>query len=229
MIENLPFIRNLQLNLKDMKNIKLVALGFVLIAAFACNDSSKSDEIQTQETEIAETIFSLVKDSTKVKFTAYKTTEKLGVGGEFKTVNITNLSDGATALEALNGANFSIPVSSIFTNDATETRDEKIITFFFQAMNQSEFISGVFNVSPENECTLDVTLNGKTASIPLTYTTNSETSLSFDGVMNLENWDALGAVASLNKACKALHTGADGVSKTWSEVAVHADVLLQKN
>jgi hypothetical protein len=52
---------------------------------------------------------------------------------------------------------------------------------------------------------------------------------SFDGVMNLENWDALAAVASINKACEALHTGKDGISKTWSEVAVHADVLLNKN
>jgi hypothetical protein len=40
--------------------------------------------------------------------------------------------------------------------------------------------------------------------------------------MNLENWDAL-AVASI-KTCEALHTGKDGISKTWSEVAVHADV-----
>jgi hypothetical protein len=32
--------------------------------------------------------------------------------------------------------------------------------------------------------------------------------------MNLENWDALAAVASINKTCEALHTGKDGVSKT---------------
>jgi hypothetical protein len=37
--------------------------------------------------------------------------------------------------------------------------------------------------------------------------------------MNLENWDALAAVASINKACEALHTGKDGISKTWSEAA----------
>jgi hypothetical protein len=43
--------------------------------------------------------------------------------------------------------------------------------------------------------------------------------------MNLEDWDGLAAVASINKACEALHTGQDGISKTWSEVAVHADVL----
>lgn len=72
-------------------------------------------------------------------------------------------------------------------------------------------------------------LNGKTATIPLQFSKNSDTSLSFDIVMNLENWDALAAVASINKACEALHTGKDGISKTYSEVAVHADVLLNKN
>jgi hypothetical protein len=38
-----------------------------------------------------------------------------------------------------------------------------------------------------------VLLNGKTATIPLQLTTNSDTSLSFNGVMNLENWDAIAA------------------------------------
>ena len=73
----------------------------------------------------------------------------------------------------------------------------------------------------------DVSLNGETANIPLTYeiTGNAYT---FKGVMNLENWNALDAVASINKACEALHTGADGVSKTWNDVAVQAQVLLEK-
>jgi hypothetical protein len=28
-------------------------------------------------------------------------------------------------------------------------------------------------------------------------------------------------LASLNKVCEALHTGSDGVSKTWSEVTLN--------
>lgn len=212
-----------------MKNLKLVAFGFMLLAAFGCKDSKKNDENQAQEPQTTVNTFSLVKDSTKVNFTAYKTTDKVAVGGEFKTINITNISDGKTALEALNGSKFSIPVSSLFTNDATKTRDPKIIEFFFEVMVQPEFISGVFKVSADNKCSIDVTLNGNTENIPLQYTANSDTSLSFDGVLNLEKWDALDAIISLNKACELLHTGADGVSKTWSDVAVHADVLLQRN
>ena len=43
-----------------------------------------------------------------------------------------------------------------------------------------------------------------------------------------EKWDALEALASLNEACKVLHTGADGVSKTWEDVAITGSVLLEQ-
>jgi hypothetical protein len=46
--------------------------------------------------------------------------------------------------------------------------------------------------------------------------------------MNLENWDALAAVASINKM-RSVAYWQDGISKTSSEVAVHADVLLNEN
>jgi hypothetical protein len=212
-----------------MKNLKLIALGIIMITAVSCKDSKKSDEETTTETQTTEGTYTVINDSTKVSFTAYKTTDKAAVGGIFKEITLTDTGEGETAFEALNGTKFSIPVSSLFTNDPTETRDPKILKFFFEVMKNTELISGEFKVTAENACSIDVTLNGKTANIPLQYTENSDTSLSFDGVMNLENWDALAAVASINKACEALHTGKDGVSKTWSEVAVHADVLLNKN
>lgn len=212
-----------------MKNLKLITLGMILITAIGCKDAKNSAEENTIEAQSTEATFSLVNDSTKVSFKAYKTTDKVAVGGTFKEITLTNSGQGKTALEALNGTKFSIPVSSLFTNDATGTRDPKILGFFFGVMKNTAVISGEFKVASDSTCSIDVTLNGTTSNIPLEITTNSDTSLSFDGVMNLENWDALAAVASLNKACEALHTGKDGVSKTWNEVAVHADVLLIKN
>ena len=171
-----------------MKKIKLIVLGLLLVGAFSCKEAKKEQEQSTQAQAATET-YRQVQDTTKVSFTAYKTTEKLPTG----------------------------------------TRDPKILEFFFGVMENTELISGVFNVSEDNNYFIDVTLNGNTATIPLTHKAVSDTSLVFDGVMNLEEWDALDAVASINKACEALHTGKDGVSKTWSEVAVHAEVLLQKN
>jgi hypothetical protein len=38
--------------------------------------------------------------------------------------------------------------------------------------------------------------------------------------MNVNDWNASAALASLNKVCLDLHRGADGVSKTWSEVTL---------
>ncbi len=210
-----------------MKKIKLLALALVLIVGYSCKETKKEKEEQVKE--MATEKFTLVKDSTKVSFTAYKTTEKLPVGGKFMKIDIKDSKSGATALDALNGTTFSIPVSSLFTNEATGTRDPKLLEFFFGAMKNTEMISGVFKKDADNKCSIDVTLNGETANIPLDYTLNSEKSITFNGTMNLEDWSALGAIASINKACKELHTGKDGVSKTWSDVAVQAQVQMNIN
>ncbi|MBC6996883.1 hypothetical protein [Cytophaga sp. FL35] len=212
-----------------MKQLTSIAVCIILLFTVSCKETKKEEKVNAEvEVETSTEQYRLVQDSVKVSFTAYKTTEKLPVGGQFKEIKITNSNGGATPLETLNGVEFSIPVSSLFTNDATGTRDPKILEFFFGAMNDTELISGVFNVSENGESSIDVTLNGETSTIPLTQKKVSETALAFDGVMNLENWDALAAVSSINKACEALHTGKDGVSKTWSEVAVHAEVLVEK-
>lgn len=214
-----------------MKQIKYLVLGLLFIASYtSCKDVKKEKEAQQEElTAPASSKFSLVTDSTQVSFTAYKTTEKLPVGGKFTKIDITNSNSGDTALSALNGTAFSIPVSSLFTNDATGTRDPKILESFFKVMTNTEFIKGVFRVTDGDKCSIGVTMNGETASIPLDYEKVSETEYLFKGNMELENWKALDAVSALNKACKVLHTGPDGVTKTWSDVAVQAKVLLEKN
>lgn len=214
-----------------MKCLKIVFICFLTVTAFSCKNGKKeSNAEQTEKTKHYgdPVMFSLVNDSTKVSFTAYKTTEKKPVNGVFKKINITNTHSGPYAKEVLNEVEFSIPISSLFTNDATGTRDPKLLEFFFGMMKNTTLISGVFKVD-DGECSINVTMNGETANIPLTlekHETKAKT-YTLSGVMNLENWKALGAVAALNKACEALHTGADGVSKTWSEVAVKAEVLLR--
>jgi hypothetical protein len=214
-----------------MKQIKFLALGLLVIAFYtSCKDVKNEKEVQSEEVQAASSNkFSLIKDSTQVSFTSYKTTEKTPVGGKFTKIDITSSNSGDTVFEVLNGTTFSIPVSSLFTNDATGTRDPKILQFFFGAMTNTEFITGVFHVSDNDTCAIDVTLNGETSSISLTPEMVSDTEYLFKGTMELENWKALNAVSSLNEACKVLHTGADGVTKTWSEVAVQARVLLEKN
>lgn len=211
-----------------MKKIALTFASALMIVFASCKDAKKGEDSKSVEaTAEATEMYSLVQDSTKVSFTAYKTTEKLPVGGKFQEINFSNTNSGATPLEALNGTEFSIPVSSLFTNDPTGTRDPKLLEFFFGVLKDTELISGVVKVEGDNS-SMDVTLNGETQNIPLTYEMDGDNKITFNGVMELENWNALDAVASINKACEILHTGKDGVSKTWSEVAVKAEVLLAK-
>ncbi|WP_291865174.1 YceI family protein [Maribacter sp.] len=212
-----------------MKKLAFITLSLLVFAGYSCKDAKKEKEQTEEAASTVETEqYSIVNDSTKVSFVGYKTTEKKAVGGTFTKINITKNNTGATAMEALNGTTFSIPVSSLFTNDATGTRDPKLLEFFFGVMKDTELISGVFKTGADNTCSIDITLNGETANIPLTYETTTDNVYTFNGVMDLKNWNALDAVASINKACEVLHTGADGVSKTWSEVAVKAEVLLEK-
>lgn len=213
-----------------MKQLTIVCMAILLSVAFSCsNKKSESAESTEETTEVAapaET-YSLVSDSTKVKFTAYKTTGKVPVGGTFNEINVTNVQSAATPLEALNGVQFGVPVSSLFTNDATGTRDPKIIEFFFGVMKDTEVIKGTLKVAGDS-CSIDLTMNGATVNVPLETAVSGET-FTVKGVLDLEKWNALDAVASINKACEALHTGADGVSKTWSEVAVEATLQVKKN
>lgn len=207
-----------------MKKIQIAALGLLLVAAFSCKQTKKEEE-KTEET--ATTTYSIVEDSTDVRFTAYKTTEKVPVGGTFQKVDLT-YTPGETPTETLDGLKFSIPVSSLFTNDPTKTRDPKIIEFFFNKMAETQSITGTFTFKDDKSCMVKLSMNGVSTELPMEYEITDDNHVNFSGVMDLKQWNALDALASLNEACKVLHTGADGVSKTWEDVAIKGSVLLEQ-
>ena len=73
-----------------------------------------------------------------------------------------------------------------------------------------------------------ITMNGETNDIPMDITIADERRVTLVGTMNLKDWNALDALASLNKVCFDLHKGADGVSKTWEDVAIEVSTFLRK-
>ncbi|MCK0159935.1 YceI family protein [Allomuricauda sp. F6463D] len=207
-----------------MKKIQIVALGILLVTAFSCKQTKKEEKKE----EPTASSYSIVQDSTDVRFTAYKTTDKVPVGGTFEEVELTYTS-GETPIETLNGLEFTIPISSLFTNDPTEVRDPKIIEFFFDKMIETQSISGVFTFKDDQTCTVNLSMNGVTTELPMEYEITDDNYVNFSGVMDLKQWDALDALAALHEACEILHTGADGISKTWEDVAINASVLLEQN
>lgn len=208
-----------------MKKISLLLIALTL-GITSCKNEKKETKTETTETIVAEK-FVIKPEATSVKWTAYKTTEKIGVGGEFTTVNFEEKS-GATPQEALNGLSFSIPISSLFTNDATNTRDAKIKTSFFGAMLDTELLKGSIKYVNDSYIA-SITMNGVTSNLPLDIKITEGRRVTLTGTMNLKDWNALDALASLNKVCFDLHKGADGVSKTWEDVAIEVATFLRKN
>lgn len=203
-----------------MKKVVVLSLLFVVALSFTSCKSEKSKKEETPSTQKKEQTkaYSLKSAKNEINFVAYKTTDKVPVGGQFKKVNIISGGEGNTIKEAISNAEFSIPVSSLFTNNTS--RDYKIKKFFFGIMDNTKLLSGKFMIENDTNGYVSLTMNGVTDKIPFTYSIEAK-SFSMKAAMDINKWNAVKALNSLNTVCKDLHKGADGVSKTWSEVVLN--------
>ena len=195
-------------------------LGFAILFT-----SCKTEEKKVfKKKEVKTATYSLKKAKNSIDWIAYKTTEKIPVKGTFKKVNIIKKGEGNTIKDAINGTEFSIPVSSLFTADVT--RDSKLKQFFFGVMENTNLLIGKLKLSDDSNGIASITMNGVTADLPFSYTIEGK-EFKLNATMNLDNWNAQKAVDSLNVVCKDLHKAADGISKTWNEVAINITSVFQ--
>ncbi|NRD19695.1 YceI family protein [Winogradskyella eckloniae] len=206
-----------------MKRIQFLSfLAIFTLVLTACKEDKKQAEPETVENTVK---YVVKPEATTLKWTAYKTTEKVPVAGEFATLNFEE-KVGSTPQEALNNLEFSIPISSLFTKD--DARDEKLKVSFFGAMMDTEMLKGTIRFT-EDKPVAQILMNGVTADLPLDITITDERRVNLKGTMDLKNWKALDALNTLNKVCFDLHKGADGVSKTWEDVAIEVNTYLREN
>ncbi|MGY5355969.1 YceI family protein [Wenyingzhuangia sp. IMCC45467] len=197
-----------------MKKVALILLAVITLTA--CKTSKKEKDKNTETTA-----FQLDTETVVVNWTGYKFTSKKGVNGQMQTVNINNNQSGENIDEALNGIEFSIPVSSIFSND--DIRDNKLKTLFFGVMDNTEMLSGTVTKTNNNTGIISLTMNNETHDLPFTLNVQNRTAY-LKATLDLKTWHAEKALASLHAACELLHTGEDGISKTWDTVDL--DVVL---
>ncbi|MDO9038661.1 MAG: YceI family protein [Lutibacter sp.] len=169
-------------------------------------------------------MYTVMADSLIISWTAYKTTAKVPVNGQFSELIIENAKKDSTMLGALNGLKFKIPVNSLFTNDTL--RDGKLKKFFFGSMQNTNFIKGVLHMNNENTSMVELTMNGITRELPIAYIVTDQ-KVTIVGNMELDNWQAKAALEALNVVCKDLHTGDDGITKTWSDVKIEVIAVLK--
>lgn len=198
-----------------MKKLAFILFSFVVLTA--CK--SKDKKVETNNITTTTQSYQLDADTVIVNWIGYKFTEKKGVKGLFKTVKVSNNKKGSTIEDALIGATVSIPVSSIFSNN--EIRDNKLKTLFFGMMDHTELLSATITQANNNNGVLSLTMNNQTHNLPFTLVNDGNTAY-LKTTIDLHTWNADKALASIHKACELLHTGADGVSKTWNIVDVDA-------
>jgi hypothetical protein len=206
-----------------MKKTFIISL-LVIATAFnfaACKSDAKKEESKTETEETTRKSsfpFAIANAANEINFTAYKTTDKLGVGGQFNKVDVLSGGEGNSVKEAINNTEFAIPVSSLFTKDSS--RDYKIKKFFFGMMEDTKLLSGKLTLTDDTTGIAEIKMNGISQNVPFTYTIVDK-AFNMQAVIDVNNWNASEALASLNTVCIDLHKGADGVSKTWSEVALN--------
>ncbi len=200
------------------KFLTIVSIVALSLQFTSCKSEAKKEEKKEVETPIEKTAPFAIKNATNsINFTAYKTTDKVPVKGIFKKIEITSGGEGNSIKEAMNGAEFKIPVSTIETKD--NGRNLKIRKFFFGIMANTIDLTGKITIENDSLGTAEFTMNSVTEKLPFKYDIKGKV-FSMNTIMDINKWNAKSAVDSLNVACKDLHKGADGVSKTWSEVTI---------
>lgn len=165
----------------------------------------------------------------KVSWKAYKTPAKIGVGGVFDDVTYTAVKkEGKNFKEILVGSSVVIKTASV--NSKNESRDAKLVNAFFGLLSGETIRAKIVDMTSNKRVkreprtgtiTLEVTMNGVTKKVPMTYSYDKGLMKS-EGFIDIFDFAGSKALASLNKACFDKHQG-----KTWSDVAVGFEMNIK--
>ena len=212
-----------------MKKIFLPLAVIAAITISSCGGSNHTEEAVVENTE--QTCFYVFnkESSATVQWTAFKTSEKIGVGGQFDEVNVVAGQKSTKITEVLETIKFSINTAS--TNTTNEARDKKIIDAFFGTMITTDLILGQIKSAEGNNengtCIALITLNDVESEVNLTYALNDNV-LILTGEMDINNWNGQAALTALNEVCSEKHKGEDGESITWPTIALNIEATLSK-
>ena len=201
----------------------MIAVGFI---ACSGNHNTANEEAEAgNELPQENCVYTYTEGSLNVKWTAFKTTEKVGVSGSFDTISVNGIQRSNSANEVFANVDFSIPVSSI--NSSNPDRDKKILEHFFGTMVETSTLNGKVIGMTDSDCSVLINMNGVADTCVFNLSKN-DTAVSLVGVIELANWNALQSANALNTVCFDLHKGADGVSKLWPDVKLEISAGITK-
>lgn len=165
-------------------------------------------------------------EASEFTWTAYKTSDKVGVSGTFNTIVVLgdDSSDDPKAL--LESMKFIMKTESVETNNAD--RNKKIAELFFGTINTPSIMGSIKKLNDNGKAIIEVMMNDVTVDVEGDYTL-VDGKFTFNSTIDVSAWNAMPGIETLNAACNDLHTGDDGVSKLWSEVALSFSTQLDSD
>ncbi len=207
-----------------MNKIQLLLFASILLFACKSDDSSTTTE-KTNTAKSVKCYMSVNKNDVKFEWTAFKTSEKIGVKGTFNEIEINNNKSELEIIELLKGTEFQINLTTV--NSSNEGRDAKLVKFFFEKLTNIDHFTGYIKDANgsnfEGEAFIALTMNSIENIVKMNYTMEDNLII-LKGDLDLLDWKANESLDALHKACEDKHKGKDGIAKTWSEM--HIEVIV---
>lgn len=188
---------------------KIIAVATGVLCLVACG--GKGEQTAEKDKNIT---YSYAQENSVMEWTAFKFVSKAPVKGTFNKIIISSITEAKDIKTLAESFGFTIPVNSIETQD--ESRDAKIIQFFFGTISTEELTGRIVKLTDDGIAELEVTMNNITDIVSGKYEI-TDNYFSFKATMDIAKWNTDKAIAVLNENCKENHTE-NGVTKVWSEV-----------
>jgi len=210
----------------------LLSIGIIILISCSNQEVNQKQEAikSDQENEKEELcIYSFIDSNPRIYWTAYKHSKKVAVNGQIDSAVVIG-KDADNILDLIKGTSLKIFPSSVNSKDAG--RDQKIRTFFFGSMKDSDMIAGstksVKGTNKSGTLVCSLTLNAITKDIEMAYLIN-ENVIQLRCSIDFNNFNCDESLSKLQDACAEKHTGIDGKTLFWPavDILIEADIFKQ--
>ena len=168
--------------------------------------------------------------SVKVTWTAFKTTEKVGVNGNVQDVKVVAPKKAKSLPVLLKGMIGSGSFDNVKKSETGNPgRDQTLFDKFFSLLSKNaQFKGGFATVKGDDQAgkmNLMLNVNNKKGPVPMEYKLGSDGAFEAVGSFDMMNFGMEKAHASIHQACEQLHKGKDGISKTWTVLTLPVATL----
>ena len=147
-----------------------------------------------------------------VKWTGYKTAQKVAVSGTFKEINL-QIESNDNLEQFLKSAN--VQINTLSFDSGLDVRNKSIVSTLFSLKSSEKITGSISNVDVNKKTlVLKLTMNGVTKNVLMSYDIK-DNKIVANGQIDVLDYNMQESFAKFAKACFDLHKG-----KSYSEVDI---------